>query len=184
MIENEMLMRKAIEIFRLHGTRFTMDEISESLGISKRTLYDLVTSKENLIKMAINYYFDSINKIQAGIYHDSSLDIIQKLKLILTSLPKTASVEYSKLTDIKKNYSHLFNDIDLRLTNGWELTYSLIDEAVKEGILIKFDKELFKRIYVSAIENVIINYNIELKTYKEVLEEIVDILLNGIKARC
>ena len=43
------IINSTIDIFREKGVKFTMDDIANKLGVSKRTLYENINSKEVLL---------------------------------------------------------------------------------------------------------------------------------------
>lgn len=50
----ERIIETAVEAFTIHGIKsITMDDIANSLGISKRTLYEVFSDKETLLEECI-----------------------------------------------------------------------------------------------------------------------------------
>ena len=50
----ERIVQTAVESFSTHGIKsITMDDIAASLGISKRTLYEIFSDKESLLEECI-----------------------------------------------------------------------------------------------------------------------------------
>jgi len=54
----ERILEKTRELFNIKGCRFTMDELSRSLGMSKKTLYKVFADKEELLLAMIDDLFD------------------------------------------------------------------------------------------------------------------------------
>ena len=54
------IIKATIDIFKEKGVKFTMDDIATKLGVSKRTLYENVDSKECLLNLIVDTVFDSI----------------------------------------------------------------------------------------------------------------------------
>ena len=183
MINDQLLFKASIDIYLKYGTKFTMDELAKSMRISKRTLYEYVSTKENLIRLVVNHYFDEVKAKQFSIYNDDSISILDKIKRILTSLPETGLLDNSRIEDLRLDYNDVFIEIDKRLSTGWELTFELMDTAYDNGIINKVDKEIFKSVYVASIENFLANMYNQPRPYSKMLNELVDMFLYGIILR-
>ena len=60
----EKIFDGAVEEFQYSGFRFTMDALAKRIGISKRTLYETIPSKEAVIEMVIDRTFEDIKEQQ------------------------------------------------------------------------------------------------------------------------
>ena len=59
---------QAFEIFKVKGLTLNMEEIAQNLGITKKTLYNNFSSKQELIGTVVNYFYSELdNKIQQSI---------------------------------------------------------------------------------------------------------------------
>ena len=81
------IIKATIDIFKEKGVKFTMDDIATKLGVSKRTLYENVDSKECLLNLIVDTVFDSIAEESKQIINDQNIDDIERLKRLLTILP-------------------------------------------------------------------------------------------------
>ena len=45
------IVNATINIFKEKGVKFTMDDLANNLGVSKRTLYENIDSKETLLNL-------------------------------------------------------------------------------------------------------------------------------------
>ena len=48
------IINATIDIFREKGVKFTMDDIANKLGVSKRTLYENIDSKETILSLLVD----------------------------------------------------------------------------------------------------------------------------------
>ena len=53
------IVNATINIFKEKGVKFTMDDLANNLGVSKRTLYENIDSKETLLNLI--EFFSSAN---------------------------------------------------------------------------------------------------------------------------
>lgn len=59
MFEHEHIIQHAAEMFVRGGVKAVrMDDVARSLGMSKRTLYEMFGDKENLLERCIRYHFE------------------------------------------------------------------------------------------------------------------------------
>ena len=157
-----------------------MDELATRLCISKKTLYEMVRSKEELAMQVIEYYFNEVAVLQAAIHEDPSLSTVEKLRRLLCATPDFPLGKYH-LHDLKMNLPAAFEMLDHKLRFGWEQTATVIEQARAEGVIRNIDTQLFSKLYAAAIEEIIQGNDITTDlVFKRKQEEIVDILLNGI----
>ena len=180
MLTKAQLFNEAINLYWEHGIKFTMDELAARLCISKKTLYEMVRSKEDLTVQVVEYYFDGIAALQDAIHADVSLSAVQKLKKLLCATPDLPIRRYH-LHELKMNFPAAFKLLDDRLRLGWERTFAVMDLASAEGALKNVDKPFFSKIYAAAIEDILMENEIDSAlTFRQKQEQIVDMLLYGI----
>jgi AcrR family transcriptional regulator len=180
LINQPQLYTEAMNLYWEQGIKFTMDALASRLCISKKTLYEMVHSKEDLIVQVIEFYFDGVAQLQNAIHSDVSLSAVEKLKRLLCATPDFV-VRKVHLHELKMNYPAAFKLLDDKLRLGWDKTLSVVDQARVEGTIKEFDNHLFSKIFASAIEEIIFNNDTEIPlTFRQQQEQIVDMLLFGI----
>lgn len=180
MSTKSQLFTEAMTLYQEKGMKFTMDELSSRLCISKKTLYEMVQSKEDLIIQVIQFYFDGVAVLQDVIHAELSLSAVDKIKKLLCATPDFVIRKY-QLHDLKMNYPAAFKLLDDKLRLGWERTFSVFDQAKKENAIKDIDNVLFSKIYAAAIEEIIMENDIDSTlSFRQKQEQIVDILLSGI----
>lgn len=180
MITQAQLFSETLNLYSERGIKFTMDELTARLFISKKTLYEMVHSKEDLIIQIIEYYFAAVAAIQDSIHADSSLSNVEKLKKLLCATPDFPIRKY-QILELKMNYPAAYGVLDARLRLGWERTLSVIDQAKAEGKVKEIDNHLFSKVYAAAIEEIIMGNEIDTQlTFRQKQEQIVGMLLFGI----
>jgi len=126
------ILEKTIELFSEFGIRsLNMDDISRSLGISKKTLYQYVKSKEDLIEKLF-YYDDYKMNIQFTSIEPGNLNAIE----LLIQVSLIVSQEMGKLDpkikfELKKYYEPIFNEFMVRKQNH---IFSMISNNLEQGI--------------------------------------------------
>jgi AcrR family transcriptional regulator len=180
------ILRTAIKLFNKNGLKFTMDNIASDLSISKKSIYLCFSSKNELFEAIVNHIFDSIQTEKKKVMEDSSLTTVEKLRKILSSLPKSyREMNLNKLYSLKDNFPETYALVEERLETGWEDTIALIEKGKKEGVIRDIDVNIFKLMFQAALEqffqkDILVKNRI---SYTKALNEVVEILIDGISVR-
>ena len=180
MITEEKLCQATFSLYQEQGVKFTMDELAKRLSISKKTLYELVRSKEELVGRAVTHYFDAVEHEQRAIREDGTLTALEKTMRLLCVVPQMPFQSY-RIRELRRAFPQAFQQMTVWLQTGWEKTFGIMDEAVAEGALVPFDHALFAKIYAYVIEGMVLER--EARTTADFAEEqkrAVRMLLGGI----
>ena len=181
----EKVLDATIRVFNEKGLKFTMDDIAAEVSMSKKTIYVLFEDKHSMFMEMVDYCFDGIKRSERKVLEDDSLSTIQKLRGILGVLPDSYSdVNFSLLYELREKYPEIYHEVENRLETGWENTIELLEKGMKEGVIRPINVALFKTVFEATLEqffkrDVLVRNNI---TYAEALREVVDILIDGIRA--
>ncbi len=179
----QSVLEGTLHAFNSKGLKFTMDDIAAHLSISKKTIYTVFKDKEELFLAMVDYLFDGIKECEEQIVNNQKLTTIEKIKSILGAMPGSyANVDFAQLYLLKDKYPKIYAKVEERLETGWEKTIELLEQGIEEGVIKKINIPLFKVMFEAALEqffkrDVLVRNNI---SYKAALDEIVDILINGI----
>jgi TetR/AcrR family transcriptional regulator, cholesterol catabolism regulator len=132
---HQRILEKATEMFFKSGVRsITMDEISECLGISKRTLYENYSNKEELLKACIefhhNTYISHFKELFATV--ENPLEIVH-IHIVNTS--KALSIIHPNfIKDIKKFHPKIWNEFFIpKRDMNIEFTKDIIKRGIEQG---------------------------------------------------
>jgi AcrR family transcriptional regulator len=179
----DKILNATIEVFSKKGLKFTMDDIANCANMSKRTIYEVFENKEILFYEMIDYGFDSIKESEREVLENDSLDTLGKIRAILRVLPESyKDIDFGQLYLLKNKYPKIYRRLEERLENGWESTIDLLNQGMKEGVIRNISIPIFKTMFESTIEqffqrDILIHNKIP---YKNALEEVVNILVDGI----
>lgn len=180
MTNDAALFHETLKLYWEQGLKFTMDDLSERLMISKKTLYEMVRSKEELVTGMIERYFELLAVEQDAIHSDTSISTLETLKRLLCAMPSFPIRKYH-LRELRTTYPNAYAVLNEKLSRGWERTFSVIDKAKAEGVVGEIDNELFSCIFAAAIERFLEENDIESEhSFQEKLEQLVGMLLFGI----
>ena len=180
----ENILEAALLLFNEKGLRFTMDDLAQSLGMSKKTIYKVFKDKEAVLKELIQECFSSIKAGEKELYDNQELDIIEKLKQIIIVLPtKYQTMDFRQIYSLDEKYPKLMKKIEARLENDWELTIDLLKKGMEEGRIRTISIPIFKAMVEGSIEHFLTRSMLmdEGIRYETALEEMVNLLIDGIR---
>ena len=182
MVDKDILFTEAMTLFTERGVKMTMDELAGRLHVSKRTLYETVSSKEELASFVIGHYFDIVEEKQRPIREDDSIDTYEKLRLLLTTTP-TMPFSSFKINEFAVVYPKAYALLDEKLSTGWDNIFNVIEQGISEGIFRPIDKDFFAAVYTSCIEGLTMGYlDKSGMSFNDMQDMLVKLLLDGITA--
>lgn len=179
----ETILEATLQEFNHKGLKFTMDDIAKRLSVSKKTLYTVFSNKEELFLALVDYLFDSIKESEQRVLNDDSLSTVEKIHAVLGVLPESyREVDFRQLYLLKDKYPKIYKKVELRLETGWERTIALLEEGMAEGCIRPVKIPILKMMLEASLEqffqrDILIRNSM---SYKEALDEVVDILVEGI----
>ena len=175
----EKILQGTMQAFNQKGLKFTMDDIARILGISKKTIYQVFADKEALFLAMVDYLFDCIKESEREVMADESLGTLEKIRKILGVMPESyKEIDFRQMYLLKDKFPEIYHQVELRLETGWETT-------IEEGVIRRINIPVLKMMLEASLEqffqrDILIQSKL---SYGEALEEVVDILVDGINTR-
>lgn len=130
----ERIILAAVELFTTNGIKsITMDEIAASLGISKRTLYEVFPDKETLLEECILKSQKDGDIFVKGVIETSSNVLEVLLRCYQWSIERFHATNKKFFEDIKK-YPKAYQLMKNNRNRISEDTVNFFKEGVKQGI--------------------------------------------------
>ena len=181
----EKVFSQTEELFMRYGIKsITMDDIAKELGISKKTLYQLVENKADLINKIIEDHIkrekEAIDNITASSKDaiEEMINIAQYVSMMLRTVSPTV------IYDLKKYYRNAF---ELMESLHRQYIYSVIKTNIESGINQKLyrkeiDADIIAKLYISMSSQLVDSQIFSLKEYnREALYgEMIKYHFNGI----
>lgn len=180
------ILEGTIQAFNRKGLKFTMDDIAGQLGMSKKTIYTVFRDKETMFFAMVDYMFDSIKESERQVLRDESLTTVEKIRRVLGVLPEGyKDIDFRQLYLLRDKYPKIYKRVEERLESGWETIIGLMEQGMEEGVIKRVDIPIVKLMLEAAIEqffqrDILIRNQI---SYAQALDEVVEILVNGIAVR-
>lgn len=155
--KRENILRQTGEIFLKYGIRsVSMDDICRELGLSKKTLYQYVANKKELIKMILDLTIhERIEKIWQ--HEDQEMNAIDSLLETSKAINKEFTDQNtSAIFDLEKYYPDLYREF---LKKRTEIIFKVIKNNIKLGIQQglyrdNLDVDLVALLYVKKLEDI------------------------------
>ena len=179
----ERIMEGAVTCFQEKGIKFTMDDLAEKLGMSKKTIYTVVEGKDELLVEMVEHVFSSIKESEAQVLWDENLTTVDKVRKILGVFPDAyKDINFQGVFELRDKYPEIYRLVEERLETGWEATIALLEQGMTEGVIRKIDIPIFKMIYEASLEQFFKRDILQRNgiSYQRALEEVVEILVDGI----
>lgn len=182
----EKVLQGTMQAFNQKGLKFTMDDIARILGISKKTIYQAFLDKEALFLGMVDYLFDRIKESEREVLEDERLSTLEKIRRILGVMPEGyREIDFRQLYILKDKYPEIYRQVENRLETGWETTIALLEQGMEEGVIRRIDIPILKMMLEASLEqffqrDVLLRNKI---SYTEALDEVVNILVDGIAVR-
>ena len=186
MDEQRLRIQEAVvEAFRRKGFKFTMDDLATEMHMSKKTIYKVYDDKAEMFEDMVDYVFDNIKESEAKILNDENMSTVDKISHVLIALPDTYdNIDFRMLYLLKDKYPTAYAKMNKRLENDWESTINLLEEGIKEGVIRDVSIPVLKIMFEATLEK-FLSTDVLIKnklTYKETLDSMISILMNGLKA--
>jgi TetR/AcrR family transcriptional regulator, cholesterol catabolism regulator len=164
---NDILLKVSI-LFKKYGIKsITMDDISREAGISKKTLYQFVTEKTDLVNMVIDSEMTRTRECFEA-QRDASTNAISELlnvnKLMVGMMKRySPSFDY----DLKKYYPDAYQRVVLnRRKKMFDSVLSNLRRGKQEGLYRQeLKEEVITRLQVSRLENMYSDVMLSIEDY-------------------
>lgn len=140
------------ELFMSYGLKsVSMDDISRKLGMSKKTIYQYVANKDELVKEVIGHFLLSEHEIIKNIIAESSDAIDEYLSLSRHFLSTVKKMKPTISFDLQKYYPESWQIIE---KNHFSFLQTIIFKNIQDGIKEKLYREnvnadIISKLYIS-----------------------------------
>lgn len=181
-------------MFFTHGySKVLMADLARNLGMSKKTLYQYFTGKEELLNVIIRQHGHDIQREVERILKSDQIEFPEKIKQIFSYVgTKLHYINPEFVQDIKKNAPSSWQHLQQHKADAAFLRFnSLLDEGVRKGYIREdTNRTMAVLLYASALET-ILNPDFTQQVPAELMQELphtpaavfdglVKIIFNGI----
>ncbi|MBF6626337.1 TetR/AcrR family transcriptional regulator [Aerococcaceae bacterium zg-BR9] len=176
------IIEQTIQLFQEKGLKFTLEELTTQLRISKKTIYQYFSSKEAILNAVVDYGFA---KIQANKRHilESDVTIVDKLQSVLIAMPQEyESFDFRALKDLETTYPAVAANVKQHFEADWEPIFELIEQGVQAKVVKPVNVVVLKLMLTAAFDAFMSAESLEDSglTYREALIAMIDIVMHGL----
>ncbi len=154
--ELEKILGKVSVLYRKYGIKsVTMDDVAHELGISKKTLYQYVSDKTELVEKVVEHTrhcnFSSMKDMKT--INGNAIEQLIEVSQMVNSLMKDHSPSYEY--DLKKYYPEIFRNLmSARREVMYESMLANIRQGKKEGVYREeLDEVIISKLHLLRMEN-------------------------------
>ena len=181
----QALLMKSRELFMKHGVKsLTMDDIAREMGMSKKTIYQFVDNKGELILLTMQDFLAEERALMDTILKNSSNSVDEMIRMIDYWLQVVREFNATTLNEVQRYYPEtwkMYNDYRFNFLLG--LIKANLQNGVKEGFYRgDMDTDIISKIYVLATE-ILLNQQLfptKQYTYLNIYREFLGYHLRGI----
>ena len=112
MTQKEYIIERASEMFVANGIKSVrVDDIAQSLGMSKRTLYEMFGDKEELIYLCMSYFLEKQRSEVNLIAKDTSTTILEVVLQGFLNMMQYTEVNHRIMNNLQRFYPKVFERI-------------------------------------------------------------------------
>ncbi|MEI6047685.1 MAG: TetR/AcrR family transcriptional regulator [Bacteroidota bacterium] len=181
------IIEGAAELFRTYGIKsVTMDSLANHLGMSKRTIYEVFSDKDELLIGVLKWMTEMQKKLVNRVLNDSENAIVAIFKLLEISMNHFQEMSPAFQADIKK-YHHevLMNKADKCEMPDYSNNIQLIERGIKEELFREeINPDLANRCLYSMVRSIMDQdlYPFDQFSRREVVKNTFISYLRGISA--
>ncbi|WP_281165099.1 TetR/AcrR family transcriptional regulator [Liquorilactobacillus sicerae] len=180
-IESKVLLAVQSLIQQYGIRKFTLDQVASFLHISKKTIYNHFSSKDQIITLYVKQIIDS-NYAKVKNLTTSDLPFLAKIRAIIRE-EHSYKLPVSSLEDIKNYYPELWNEIQEVKNFNIKCVNQLLSEAQQSGFLKQeIDTDLLSSL-IEKIGELVIDPDFLIKhqiTSSKLLDKIINTTLYGL----
>lgn len=155
MINAEEIFKHVLELFKKYGIKsVTMDDLARELGISKKTLYNFVEDKKDLVEKVAHFEFDHVKECFDRMFEKEGLNAIDQLfevNYFMREQLKYHSISFDY--DLRKYFPDLFRKMmEKKQQEMYQSVLNNMRKGKSEGIYREdLNEDLIAKLYVTRI---------------------------------
>jgi AcrR family transcriptional regulator len=182
------IIEGASELFRTYGIRsVTMDSLANQLGMSKRTIYEIFSDKDELLVAVLTRIAEKQRELIKKVLAESENSIVAIFRMLEINRDYFQDVSPAFQADLKKYH----NNVLMENSNGPDLpdyrnNQQVIENGIKEGLFRKeINADLANRCLYNLGKTIVDHemYPYELFSRRDVIENIFINYLRGISTQ-
>lgn len=155
MTQREKIVEHVSEMIKAVGIKSVrMDDVASSLGMSKRTLYEMFGDKEELLSESVLYMIKQRQKLvgEKVVGCDNMLEVLLKSVRLLCNNGEVEDMEKRLMINLKKFYPHVYEKVQrAHAEQGLAGLQYALKKCLEQGYIDpNIDVELMARLFFTT----------------------------------
>ncbi len=147
----ENIILTAIDVISKRGNNFSMDELSSMLKMSKRTVYEKVGSKENLIILCQEYLKEQFDLYYDQVTKNKEVCFLDRFEILINFFGQNWFMTREDRAMLNRSSSLISNKIDEVRNYCLNKSFDYLEQNYNKGLTFAYNRELFNYLYLSAL---------------------------------
>ena len=164
------ILEKSEALFLRYGLKsVTMEDIARKLGISKKTLYQFVDNKADLVAQIMMAHIEKEKALMEGLRANSDDAIEEMLQIARYGIQQLRKLSPSVMYDLQKYYQHLWQMVQkLHRVYVHRLIQENIERGIAQGVYrADINPDILAKIYVMSTMSVVDDEVFPIKNYNK-----------------
>jgi TetR/AcrR family transcriptional regulator, cholesterol catabolism regulator len=181
----DRIIKGAAELFKIYGIKsVTMDSLASHLGISKRTIYEVFSDKDELLAGVLQWMHEKQKIMLKKILDDSENAIVAIFRLLESSRDHIQDMSPAFQADLRKYHNDILMNKSVRSEMpDYHTNVQVIERGIKEKLFRKeINADIVNRCLYSLGRSMMDPelYPFELFTRREVMKNVFINYLRGV----
>lgn len=153
--QEEHILEQSFEALTRDGVRsFTVDSLSQNMGMSKKTIYKYFPTKEDLVDKSIGFFHGLIEKKLNKLMATEPNPAIQFVKVMEFIMGHISNVSIERLADLKNRFPQVWKRMEAFRLDRRDDFYNILFNAQQQGYVRKdVDISIIATLYMNIINS-------------------------------
>lgn len=185
-MRNRILIAAAEEM-NIRGVKFTMSDLAKRLNVSKTSLYEHFSSKNELVHNVVSTAIQDVQSHEEAIYNNPELSIAEKISALLKVAPTIFGPisNYRLFDELHHYYPAEFRIVESFRERHQTRLLSLIVQGIDNKVIRPIDMNVLRQL-ISSTMNDLFTYRFLSEsnmTFTDALSAMADIIIHGLLPR-
>jgi AcrR family transcriptional regulator len=149
--QQEKWLKRAEEMFLRYGIKsLTMDDVARELGISKKTLYSFVESKDDLVNKVLERHIAEEKQMCGALYEQAANAIEEMFIVIESNAQQMAQMKSNIVFDLQKYHREAWEKMaEFQRGFLYDVVRANLNRGVAEGLYrADFDVDIVAKLHI------------------------------------
>ena len=153
--QEEQILVESFNAMTRDGVRaFTVESLSQDLGMSKKTIYKYFPTKEDLVEKSVALFFYVIEKKLKKLIKNEPNPALQFVKVMEFVMGHISMISIEKLADLKMRFPAVWKKMETFRLDRRDDFYIILSEAQSQGFVRKdVDIKIIATLYMNIINS-------------------------------